>query len=473
MTCKSCENSITTTLESIGVCNILASAHENYVQFSHDPDTVTLEYIKRAIADAGFDAEPAHTLSNAGEIRGRSPTRKQQTQLVDISIQFMTCQSCVKTITQALESHDGVLKAVIDLDSESGKVTIVKSMDPSIVVDVIEDCGFEATLISKQKGKSVNSDTSFSQPKDAIQLRPFKKKNSTVTILPPTKTFTLRVKGMTCASCVASIEKHLNSTSSIVFATVALTTEEATVEYIPSLITESQIAEMIDDIGFEAELLVVAKKGVAELQVFGMTCASCSGKIEREVGNLGGIESISVSLLENSARVVYNAQKLGIRDIIEKIEDLGFNALLADTSSTSQVDSLARTQEIQEWRKAFLTSLFFALPVSFISMVLPMFAPQLVRNTVILPGLRVDHFVEMILTIPVQFWVGWRFYKAAFKALSHQSYTMDVLITLGTTLSFGFSVISIVYSVLRGGTPQPDVFFETSATLVTFVTFGR
>jgi Cu+-exporting ATPase len=188
-----------------------------------------------------------------------------------------------------------------------------------------------------------------------------------------------------------------------------------------------------------------------------------------------GISSISVNLLGQMGVVDYNKDILGPRDILEKIESLGFDALLDDSiekSSASQLESLERVKEIQKWRNAFYYSSLLAIPVSCLSMIVPLVAPDFMTMTLI-PGLRLGDLLMLLLTIPLQFVVGRVFYAAAYKSLRHGTYTMDVLLTLGTTVAFFFSFLSMTYAVLSLGKVPAQVFFETSATLICFVSWGR
>ena len=287
------------------------------------------------------------------------------------------------------------------------------------------------------------------------------------------KSALIQIRGMTCTNCVLAIEKHLNAQAGIISTKVALALEQSTVEYDPALTSEKQIANIIEELGYEATPISISKKGTLDLFIYGMTCASCSGKIERSVGKLRGICSVHVNLLAESAEIIFIHEEIGIRDIIETIESLGFNATISDSSRETQLASLNRTKEIKEWRSAFQKSLAFSIPVSIISMILPAYIPEICYFQLGLPGLRLCDVSQLILTVPVQFGIGWRFYKSAWKSLKHNSYTMDVLVCLGTTMSFLFSTLSIFYSIWRSGNPPPNVFFETSATLITFVTLGR
>lgn len=187
---------------------------------------------------------------------------------------------------------------------------------------------------------------------------------------------------------------------------------------------------------------------------------------------------VSVSLTPGRCQITYDRAALGIRDIVEEIENLGFDAVLsAEESNLMQLQSLARTKEVQAWRKAFWRSLSFALPVFILSMVLPMiplFRPLV--NYRIFPGIYLGDMVCLALTLPVQFGpgLGLKLYRSAWKALSHRAPTMDVLVMFGTSAAFSYSIFVILYTVISGGPDShPTVFFDTSTMVITFVSFGR
>ncbi|KAI8833830.1 hypothetical protein BJ741DRAFT_657425 [Chytriomyces cf. hyalinus JEL632] len=279
--------------------------------------------------------------------------------------------------------------------------------------------------------------------------------------LPISEKALLDVGGMTCAACVNTIESNVSKAPGILSIKVSLLAQRAEIEFNPSIIQRADIPNLIEDMGFDAALIQQECKGSITLQIYGMTCASCSGTITQQ--------SVSINLLANSGVFTFDKSICGVRDIVEKIEDLGFDALVADGGTNSQLESLNRTREIQEWRTAFWRAFVFAFPVSVVSMVLP----KSIASIRILPGVHVGVWAMFLLTCPVQFGVARRFYVSAFKAVSHGSYTMDVLITLGTSIAFAFSTFTMVRSLMLSSEEPPEVFFETCASLIAFVTFGR
>ncbi|WFD00344.1 P-type Cu(+) transporter [Malassezia yamatoensis] len=285
------------------------------------------------------------------------------------------------------------------------------------------------------------------------------------------------VKGMTCGACVASIETMLGQQEGITSVKVALLAERALVGYDPTFgWTPEKIAEEIDDIGFEAE--VVEERTIEEvaLSVFGMTCASCTSSVEQALQRTAGVVSGEVSLSMQQAVVRYDKTMTNVRKIIQEIEDAGFDAILADKRDTSQISSLTRIQEVQEWRRAFLVSLSFAIPVFLLSMVLPQVSScRSMLHTQLLPGLYLQDVFCLALTIPVQFGIGQKFSKPAWKAFQHRYTTMDTLVILGTSSAWVFSVISMVIAMFCYGDAceKPTTFFDTTTMLITFVSLGR
>ena len=188
-----------------------------------------------------------------------------------------------------------------------------------------------------------------------------------------------------------------------------------------------------------------------------------------------GINSVVVALATETAKVVFDRGMVGPREMVERIEELGFDAMLSDQQDATQLRSLTRTKEIQEWKSQFQWSVAFALPVFFISMIAPHIAfLHPIVHYYIIPGVPLGHLLVAIITTPAQFWVGRRFYRNAFKALKHRTATMDVLVMLGTSAAYFYSLFTLIASALN---PDPDmppfVFFDTSTMLIMFVSLGR
>jgi P-type Cu+ transporter len=461
LTCSSCTNSVRNVLEAIpGVGS--ATVQIKFADVDYEKELVTVEELMNAIEDSGFEASLVPIM--------------EKTEL-KLSIRGMTCQSCVSSIKSVLKLIPEITKVDINLEKEFGLIEY-NSISPLKIISAIEDCGFDVSIFSdvpnldmKQVVGNIFGKRSSKVVEEQMELKMMK--SSSEATVSNSKTIQLNIHGMTCSACVKSIEDQLLSQKGILNCSVALTLERAQVEYNSDILSPEAIRDMIDDIGFEAKLLHETDTNEIELQILGMTCASCSGKIERYFNSYEGVTKCSVNLLGQTGRFEVIKAKVGVRDLIEGIESLGFNAFVPDHSVNSQLESLQRTKEIKKWRKQFWQAVAFSVPVSFISMGLPVIAPQAFHFTLGLKGLTFGTVSQLVLTIPVQFGTGRQFYSQSYKAIKHGSYTMDVLVALGGSLAFFYSVISMMVCVYRGGEPPAQVVFEASATLITFVTMGR
>ncbi|KAH9022104.1 copper P-type ATPase CtaA [Lactarius deliciosus] len=285
----------------------------------------------------------------------------------------------------------------------------------------------------------------------------------------------LRIEGMTCGACVESIEGMLRSQPGIYSVKVALLAERGIVEFDPQQWNADKVINEISDIGFDATLIPPTRSDEITLRIYGMTCASCTSTVETELSKMPGITSVAVALATETAKVVFDRGVVGPREMVERIEELGFDAMLSDQEDATQLRSLTRTKEIQEWKTRFHWSVAFALPVFFISMIAPHipFLHPIVHFNII-PGIPLGHLLVAIITTPAQFWVGQKFYRNAYKALKHKSATMDVLVMLGTSAAYFYSLFTLIASAFDPDPNMPPfVFFDTSTMLIMFVSLGR
>ncbi len=257
---------------------------------------------------------------------------------------------------------------------------------------------------------------------------------------------------------------------------VALLAERAVVEYDPSLWTVEKIMNEISDIGFEPSAIPDSSKDTCTLRIYGMTSPNCASTIEREIGLLPGILSFIVSFASETCRVEFDRDLAGPRDVVSRIEGLGYNAVLSfDEEDDTQSRSLMKTKEIQAWRRRFYLSTTFAVPVFFFSMIVPMvgFLRPMSRIR-LFRGIYLTDVICFLLTIPVQFWVGAIFFRSAYKSIRHASATMDVLVICGTMAAFTYSTINLLTAPFNEDPNyRPSTFFDTSTMLISFVSLGR
>ncbi|PWI48247.1 copper-translocating P-type ATPase [Candidatus Heimdallarchaeota archaeon B3_Heim] len=298
----------------------------------------------------------------------------------------------------------------------------------------------------------------------------FKEKEDPLSGSSSLKNVNLSITGMTCASCVASVEKKLSKVSGVHKVNVNLMTEKANIIFDPENVSIKKLIADVESIGYGAENLEV-KAGAAnqlDLKIEGMTCASCVSSIEKSLTNVAGVTNITVNLTTEKAHVKFDPSVISETEVIKRIENVGYGATpIISDMRTEDREKLAREREYKRQKMKLLSAIIFTIPVFLYSLgyVLGLRIPLLLPDPFIL-GINTRQFVVMLFTIPVVFIAGWQFHRGAIKVLRHRQFNMDVLIFIGTNAAFWYSVVSLF--ILKG-----EVFFETAAFLITFLLLGK
>jgi Cu+-exporting ATPase len=263
------------------------------------------------------------------------------------------------------------------------------------------------------------------------------------------------VTGMTCAACSSAIERALPKIEGIKSTVVNLPAERATVEFAdPEKPLPLQI--VIDAIKGEGYGVGVARMDFA---VRGMTCAACVGFVEKALKELYGVLSVTVNLAAEKATVEYVPTIVSFEDFKKVVGDAGYSAEQL-TEEFVDRELQRREEEYGALRKQLVFSAVFTVPVILGSM----FHIPLLSNWYLL----------FLLTTPVQFWAGMRFHAAAFSAIRHGTTNMNTLISVGTSSAYLYSIAAtFVPQLFLDGGVTPQVYFDTSATIITLILLGR
>ena len=259
--------------------------------------------------------------------------------------------------------------------------------------------------------------------------------------------YSFPVEGMSCASCVGRVEKALKSMPGVVDATVNLATESATVT--GKNIDPAHVAATVEKAGY------VVPTDTTQLQIEGMTCASCVARVEKALKKIPAVLTAQVNLATESATVVAARGNVNPSQLIAAVTAAGYKARQTQVAGTGvQAESRSR---YDWWPVAVAAALTVPL-------VIPMIALAFDRHWVI-PG-----FVQLALATPVQFWLGARFYRAGWSALRAGTGNMDLLVALGTSAAYGLSFYQLF---AHGGSGESHFYFEASAAVITLVLLGK
>jgi Cu+-exporting ATPase len=258
------------------------------------------------------------------------------------------------------------------------------------------------------------------------------------------KSIDLQIGGMTCASCVMRVEKALRKVPGVTHATVNLATEQAQVQADAS-VTADALAAAVRQAGYEVGSTDVT------LQVEGMTCASCVGRVEAALLKVPGVIGASVNLATERASV-RALSSVSASDLEAAVDRAGYKARRMDAGKPA-----LEVRRPQWWPVAAGAAL-----------TLPLIAPMLLQAFGI--HWMLDGWLQLALATPVQFVLGWRFYKAGWKALRAGTGNMDLLVALGTSAAFGLSLYLLFK---HSGHGMPHLYFEASAAVITLVLLGK
>lgn len=271
------------------------------------------------------------------------------------------------------------------------------------------------------------------------------------------KTVTLKVTGMTCAACANRIEKVLNKMEGVK-AHVNLAMEKATIQYDPSKQTIADIETKIENLGYG-----VATEKVT-LDIEGMTCAACATRIEKGLNRMEGVTSAAVNLATNSAVVEYKEGVTSVEDILEKIKKLGYKGQIRNEE---QDDAGRKEERLKQKQRQLAISIILSLPLLY-----TMLAHMPFDMGLPMPQLLMNPWFQLLFATPVQFYIGGPFYVGAYRALRNKSANMDVLVALGTSAAYVYSLYE-AFRTLGNPDYMPRLYFETSAVLITLVLVGK
>uniref|UniRef100_A0A4W5R546 Copper-transporting ATPase 2 n=1 Tax=Hucho hucho TaxID=62062 RepID=A0A4W5R546_9TELE len=288
----------------------------------------------------------------------------------------------------------------------------------------------------------------------------------------------IRVKGMTCQSCVRSIEGRIGTLPGVLHIKVSLSDQEAVVRFQPHTVTSEEVKEQIENMGFSATLtnkdtsidcgqgetpvsssILDSLTQMSVIGIVGMTCNSCVQSIEGKISEMTGVCSIAVSLKEEQGTVTFDPSLTQPEELRAAIEDMGFDAsLISMLNFTIEIEQIS---QLHFYNQTFHSFTFLSLSLSLslsISLCL-----SLSLSSSFPPHLLLLH----------QIFGGRYFYIQAYRSLRHRTANMDVLIVLATSIAYVYSVVVLIVAMAERANQSPVTFFDTPPMLFIFIALGR
>jgi P-type Cu+ transporter len=279
------------------------------------------------------------------------------------------------------------------------------------------------------------------------------------------KKVSILISGMSCASCAQRIEKGVERLPGVGRVAVNLAAEKASVEYDPGQVNGEALTQAIEKLGYGASLEQEQQNRV-ELRLTGMNCAACAARIEKGLADVKGVKTATVNLASERAAVEYDPGQAGASDLLAAVRRAGYGAETVEDESADREREL-RQREISRLRRTVILSSVLSLPL-----VLAMVAMMLdIRALMFLH----EPWVQLALATPVQFIIGWRFYRNAWYSLKAGSPGMDLLVAMGTSAAYFYSIYNGFFRDTGHGhgAAMPELYFEASAIIITLVLLGK
>ncbi len=269
----------------------------------------------------------------------------------------------------------------------------------------------------------------------------------------------LKISGMTCASCVATIEKSVKNLDGVLDIKVNLSTENASLEYDPNKVDLSKVEKAVNDLGYK----VVNEK--VDVKIGGMHCAACVATLEKAIGNIDGVSAVSANLAAEDAVVQYNTQVASIDDIKRAIEGAGYQFLGKREDFTLDAEAEAVQKSLTDKKRRALVGMGVGI-VLFVMMFA--WAP----SEMDMDGMQLRMYVMLVIATPAFFYTSLPIFKAMFSSLKNRSLNMDVMYGMGVGVAYGASVAGtflggVVHELMQ------FMFFDSAVMLSGFLMLGR
>ena len=280
------------------------------------------------------------------------------------------------------------------------------------------------------------------------------------------------IEGISCASCVASIEKKLGKTQGVEKVSVSIATGKLDIEYFEDEVKAKEIIKLVSKLGFQIKEELNNDKSEVEVVIpmEGMSCMSCVGSIEKALNKQDGVTSVAVNLTTGKAKIKYNSKKVKLSQIKSIIDKLGFKVLEIEAKK-NDLERFSKDKEASELKRKFIFAGIFAVPLLIVSMG-PMVG--LTLPDIINPNVNPLSFAltQLMLSVPALI-SGHSIHEKGLKSLFNKNPNMDSLIAIGTTSAFTYGMYAIYQIIIGNHHMVMNLYFETYTVIITLILLGR
>ena len=273
----------------------------------------------------------------------------------------------------------------------------------------------------------------------------------------------LGISGMSCASCVAKIETGLSRLPGVVEARVNFAAEKATIAYDPAEATLSDLVGTVKALGYDA------RSHKATLSVLGMTCASCVNKVQTALNQVPGVIEATVNFATEQASIEYVQDLVTIKDLSKATDSVGYTLVAKEEGQFVDKEKEVRDAELNLLKHKFLTGILLVAPLFIL-----VHWEKLGLGSILPLSRDTNYILQLLLQTPVQFWVGWQFYRGALSAARHRTSDMNTLIAVGTSAAYLYSVLATFFPGLFSAEGlAPKVYYDTAGAIIVLILLGR
>ncbi len=276
----------------------------------------------------------------------------------------------------------------------------------------------------------------------------------------------LLIKGLTCASCVARLERALSQIKGILEVNVNLASEKASLIFDPSLINLKDIVQAIRETGYDVHLEKII------LPIKGMSCASCARRVEKALGQIMGVIQVQVNLATEKATAYFIPGIVSLQDFQRALRETGYEILALPELGQEKLferERVLREGEFQKLKKRFIWGIILLAPVFILASWKMIGLPNLYWR-----GYEINYYLQFLFQTPLQFLIGWPFYAGALKRLQQKSADMNTLIAVGTSAAYFYSVLATFFPYLfTGPSLKAEVYYDTAGTIIVLILLGR